>query len=156
MSGLLPPNTAERALMNAARKGKEIDLARFSTDGKGKALIRAEFLRALILQKDGLQVHERGIRFRNARIRHQLDLSHCRVDFPLVMRNCEFGDNANDIIPLNICGGAFHFFDLKGSKFYGSNPGGVFFAERARLAASMILDNCVFSDLPLNFHPAGT
>ncbi len=91
MSGLLPPNKAEQALINAARKGEEIDLTSFSTDGNGKTLISAEFLRTLILQKNGWEVHERGIRLRNAHIHDQLDLSNCRIDFPLIFWDCIFG-----------------------------------------------------------------
>ena len=145
MSGLLPPSSAEQTLIDAARKGEEIDLASFAPEGSDKANIRAEFLRALILQKGGWQIHERGVRFKNARICGQLDLSHCRVDLPIVMRNCEFSDNSEKNTPINLGGGSFHFFDLKGSHFLGTYKQGAIFAERAHFRGSLVLDGCVFT-----------
>ncbi len=88
---LLTP--AEKAMVDAVREGREIDLAPYAGKGETKAAIRAEVLRALILQLcDDRLIDPKGIQIRNARIKEQLDLAFCSVKSPIRLAACEIGD----------------------------------------------------------------
>ena len=81
---------AERAMIEGALRGDDVDLSQYAEEGQKKAQIRAAVLRDLILGRYG-PIHERGVRFRNAHISDHLDLANCNIDFPLEFRNSIFG-----------------------------------------------------------------
>ncbi|HFA59132.1 MAG TPA: hypothetical protein ENJ83_00425 [Rhodospirillales bacterium] len=77
-------------MIDAAREGREVDLAPYAEKGEARAVIRAEVLRALILQLyDDWPVDPKGVQIRNARIMKQLDLSHTQIMVPLCLHTCE-------------------------------------------------------------------
>ncbi len=155
---------AEQALIDAAREGQEIDLVAFAEDRTAKVRIRASVLRALMLRKNGWRVHPRGLRMKNAHVCEQLDLSHCQVSFPLIMRDCIFGDKgewqafaeqhagdnwksnafyetwANAAVPLNFDRARLQFLQLDGSLLHGGLT-----AEGAHIASGLRLEKTEFS-----------
>jgi len=152
---------AEKALLKAATNGEEIDLAQIPGVRKinGKVKIRAQVLRGIILGKYG-EIHERGVRLRNALVREQLDLSHCSIPFPLIMRDCEFGDkeawkrfseehNWEDdnfeehwekAVPVMLDRASLHLLQLDNSLFHGG-----IFLERANVNTSLFMKNSTFT-----------
>src|SRR5215213_1698426 len=95
---------AGEALFTAARRHVVLDCA--TAQGRSADLAAANIRTVLVDRAD--EVSRFGVRISNARITGQLDLSACRVDFPIYFRDCQFTE------PLLLEGSALHSLALVG------------------------------------------
>jgi hypothetical protein len=83
----------EHFVVDRTRAGEVADFTPMAGPGGAKPVVRAGFLRKLLLQIDqNWEIAAPGVRIKAARIDGALDLSHCANVPPLALIACEFGE----------------------------------------------------------------
>ncbi len=91
-SSFQPLNAAEAKVLAHLQLGNFDRLGNglLPKPGDTDRIVRADFLRLLILGKDGLCLHEKGLRLSGAWITGVLDLEGCRIPRDLGLKDCQF------------------------------------------------------------------
>ncbi|GAA2099731.1 oxidoreductase [Streptomyces albiaxialis] len=140
------PTPAEQRLRDAFPYGREVDFTASGTreEGGEEPVVRAEFLRALLVDGAAADGAVAKLYARGVRISGELDLGHATVDAPIRLRDCVFDEQPN------LYGARTRQLDLSGSQLpgllaAGSQVDGVLRMTGCRLTAPVSLSGAQIS-----------
>ncbi len=124
---------AEQRVWQAYATGAELDFREGTEpEGGSERTLRAEVLRALLLNGPGEPGEVAALRVRGARVTGQLDLRYATVESVIHLTHCRF-DNAPDLV-----GAQLRYLSLRDSELPGLS------VTRARIDGSLRLTRCRF------------